>query len=97
MKRTLYDCSHACVLGKRIHCNKGYLLSLKSADGGLDARRLATGEPLTLNICQHCSDFDSMGPPVPKEERGWLNGNRPIKQDITTRYILREVASSGRQ
>jgi hypothetical protein len=97
MKRTLYECSHARVLGKRIYCNKGYLLSLKSDDGGLDSRRLVSGEPLTLNICQQCSDFDTMGPPVPKAERGWLNGNRPITQVPTARYILREAVSSGHQ
>jgi hypothetical protein len=97
MKRTLYECSHACVLGKRIYCNKRYLLSLKSGDGSIDVRRLASGEPLTLNVCQHCDDFDSMGPPVPKAERGWLNGNWPIKQVPTARYILREAVSSGHQ
>jgi hypothetical protein len=97
MKRTLYDCSHARVLGKRIHCNKGHLLSLKSDDGGLDTRRLASGEPLALHICQQCSDFDSIGPPVPKTERGWMNGNQAMTQVPTATYFLREVVSSGHQ
>ena len=70
---------------------------MKSSDGSLDAKKLAAGEPLALNTCQQCSDFDSMGPPVPEAERGWLNGKRPIKQGATARYILREAVPSGRR
>ena len=72
MKRTLYECSHARVKGKRIYCDRGYLLSAKSGDGSLDIKRLARGDPLALAVCQGCADFDSMGPPVPQEERGWV-------------------------
>jgi hypothetical protein len=71
-KRTLYDCYHARVNGGRIYCRKGYTLSAKSGNGHIDIRRLARGEPLALAVCQKCADFDSMGPPVPPEERGWL-------------------------
>lgn len=71
-KRTLYDCYHARVNGERIYCAKGYILSAKSGNGHIGIRRLARGEPLALAICQKCADFDSMGPPLPPEERGWI-------------------------
>ena len=73
-KRTLYECSHARVKGERIYCYKEVRLSPTSNDGSLDIRRLARGEPLTIGICQGCIYFDSMGPPLSPEERGWLNG-----------------------
>lgn len=76
VKRTLYQCSHARVRGNRIYCEKGHPLSLKSGDGCLDIRRLARGEPLMLGICQECPDFDSLGPPIPEEDRGWVKRNR---------------------
>lgn len=74
MKRevTLYDCSHARVSGDRIHCCKGYPLLARTEDSGIDIKRLARGKPLAYRICQNCPDFDSMGPPIPPEERGWL-------------------------
>lgn len=73
-KRTLYECSHARVNGDRIHCRRGYPLLIRTDGGGIDIRRLARGQRLAFNICQKCPDFDCMGPPVPPEERGWLNG-----------------------
>jgi len=77
MKRTLYECSHARVSDRRIYCDKGHPLSSKSDNGGLDIRRLASGSPLALRICQNCLDFDCMGPPIPEEERGWA---KPTKK-----------------
>ena len=77
MKQTLYECSHARVKGNRVYCDKGHVLSSRSPDGTLDIKRLARGEPLRFEVCQDCPDFDSMGPPIPKEERGWV---RPIKR-----------------
>jgi len=74
-KKTLYECSHSRVLGKRLFCERGYPLSGKSPAGSLDVKRLAQGEPLELDICQGCPDFDRMGPPVPVGERGWKNRN----------------------
>ncbi len=71
-KRTLYECSHALVKGKRICCNKGYPLSSPPGDGGIDIQNLAEGKPLAPKVCRQCGDFDSMGPTVPEEERGWL-------------------------
>lgn len=74
--RTLYECSHAKVSGSRIYCEKGYLFSLKSDKGGLDIKRLARGDPLALAVCQECSDFVGIGPPIPPAERGWLRKKR---------------------
>jgi len=71
-KRTLYECSHALVKGKRICCDRGYTLSSKSEDGSLDVQNLAEGKLVAPKVCRQCGDFDSMGPPVPEEERGWL-------------------------
>ena len=71
-KRTLYECSHARVIGDRIRCRKGYQLLKRTEDGGIDVRRLTRGQPLAYSICQKCPDFDGMGPPVLPEERGWL-------------------------
>jgi len=73
-KLTLYECFHARVNSDRIYCGAGLHLSPTSNDGGLDIQRLARGEPLAISICQGCRYFDSMGPPLSPEERGWLNG-----------------------
>ena len=90
-KRTLYECSHAQVTGKRVRCCHGHPFSLKSEDGGIAVKRLARGEPLALDICQVCGDFDCMGPSIPEEKRGWLkkeeapgNGGRPDKGNGAT-------------
>lgn len=85
MKRTLYECSHARVRGGRIYCDKGYVFSLKSNNGGLDVKRLARGDPLALTVCQGCPDFDSMGPPIPEEERGWVKKKATRATDRTSR------------
>jgi hypothetical protein len=72
-KRTLYECAHARVKGEGIYCYKGYPLCLRPGDRHLDSSRLAKGQRLAFSICQNCLDFVCMGPPVPPEERGWLN------------------------
>jgi len=71
-KRTLYECAHARVKGESIYCFKGHSLYPRSGNGHLDISRLDRGQRLALNVCQDCPEFDSMGPPVPPEERGWL-------------------------
>ena len=94
-KRTLYECSHARVKDKRIRCCHGHPFSLKSVDGSVDLKRLARGEPLSLNICQACGDFDCIGPPLPEAERGWRNGRRPIKQGVNSGETLAVIVSPG--
>lgn len=69
-KRSLYQCSHAKVLGDTIRCDMGHPLGRK-APGTINIVRLKRGDVLELSICQACSDYDEMGPPIPKEERGW--------------------------
>jgi len=70
--RSLYECSHARVNHGRICCHKGHSLLVQSSDGGVDMRRLARGEPLVFANCQKCPDFESIGEPVPEDERGWV-------------------------
>ena len=87
-KRTLYECSHARVKSQRIRCNKGYPLSSQPGDGGLDVRNLAEGKALAPRVCQHCTDFDCLGPPVPEGERGWLNMKEVLIHGATHREAL---------
>ena len=91
MKRTLYECSHARVGGSRIYCDKGYVFSLKSDNGGLDVKRLARGDPLVLAVCQECSDFDCIGPPIPEEERGWVRKKATRVTDRASHWRKKEV------
>ena len=88
-KRTLYECSHACVKGERIRCRQGHPFSLKSEDGGIEVKRLAAGEPLALNICQACGDFDRMGPSISEEARGWPKKEEASKNGGSNRETLR--------
>jgi len=74
-KRSLYECFNARVKGDKIYCARGHKLSLRS-DGMIDIKRLERGVALVLSVCQDCPDFDSMGEPVPKEERGWVQSAR---------------------
>ena len=92
-KRTLYECSHARVKGSRICCDKGYSLSSPPEDGSLNIQPLAEGKPLAPKVCRQCGDFDSMGPPVPEEERGWLKVKEITTHDATTRGALREAVA----
>jgi hypothetical protein len=72
--RSLYQCGNARCQGKLIACSEGHPLSPRK-DGTIDTIRLVRGEPLEFKICQECADYDHMGDPVPKEERGWLNAS----------------------
>jgi len=90
-KRTLYECSRARVKGERIYCDRGHVLSSKSGNGGLDVKRLARGDPLVLAVCQGCPDFDSMGPPVPEEEKGWARKKATRAAHKTSRRQKKEV------
>jgi len=72
MKVSLYQCFHAKVNDQRIRCAKGHTLDTGRVDGTISIIRLMRGLPLELTYCQTCPDFSSMGPPIPKEDRGWL-------------------------
>lgn len=89
--RTLYECSHARIQGKRIYCDRGYPLASKTGEGDLDVRMLAEGKALAFKVCQLCSDFDCLGPPVPEDERGWLKIKEVTRYDRTHRQALREA------
>jgi len=75
-KRSLYQCFNAKVKGGDISCAKGHEV-FKGEHGGrtnysrIPVLRLKRGAPLELGICLNCPDYDEMGPPVPREERGW--------------------------
>ena len=69
--RSLYQCGNAKVAAANIHCSKGHILSARK-DGDMDSIRLAHGDALELGICQSCKDYDEMGEPVLREDRGWL-------------------------
>ena len=75
-KRTLYQCFHARVKGDHIFCAKGHKFNSHRLDVELNINTLARGDPLALRVCQDCPDFESMGEPVPPEERGWANVER---------------------
>ena len=92
-KRTLYECSHARVKGERIKCHCGHPFSLKSEDGGIELKRLANGEPLALNICQVCGDFDRMGPAIPEEARGWTKKDEASRDRGDNRGTQREAVT----
>jgi len=72
--RSLYDCSFARVKGNTIYCAKGYALG---DNGTLNTNLAAIGEPLVMDICQYCADFELAGDDFIKpNERGWLYGQR---------------------
>jgi hypothetical protein len=92
-RRTLYECSHARVKDRRISCDKGYALTTKPGDGSIDIQQLSGGRPLAPKICRQCCDFDSMGPPVPEEERGWLKIKEATKHDGSHREAVQEAVA----
>jgi hypothetical protein len=75
-KRSLYCCLQAKVKEDRIVCAEGHPLS-RMGGGTIPVVRLVRGTPLELTVCQGCKDFRSMGPPIPKEERGWVATELP--------------------
>ena len=71
-KRSLYQCANARVKSGRIYCAAGYRLEVRGEDGKIPIQRLIRGAPLVMQPCQTCEKYDEMGPPVPKEKRGWM-------------------------
>ena len=72
-KRTLYECAYARVKGDVIYCAKGHPFSQRPGNEQIDIARLAEGKQLSYGVCQECVDFERIGPPLPSEERGWLD------------------------
>lgn len=78
--RQLYQCLHAKVKGDKIACAKGHPLSLLSEDGSIGLIRVWRHQPLEMTICQKCLDYDEMGPPLRREDRGWPVGDDEAKR-----------------
>jgi len=100
MKRSLYQCFNARVKGNRIYCSKGHRLG-KAKDGHLPLVKLARGTPLEISTCQACTDYDEMGPPVPREEQGW---NCPVPNPywryselLTEQEVMKFLAGESSQ
>ena len=70
MKRSLYQCFNAKTGPAKIYCDAGYRLS-KRNDKAISMLKLERGDPLEIDICQDCPDYDEMGGSVEKEDRGW--------------------------
>ena len=73
-KRSLYQCGHARVEKdcSRIYCSTGHIIG-KQGSNTVPFQSLRIGRPLEIGICQGCLDYDELGPPVPKGERGWVS------------------------
>jgi len=74
IKRSLYQCFEAKVHGDQIYCAEKHHL-YNRADGTISIRGLERGEPLEMTVCQKCEDYNHMGDPIPKNERGWRENN----------------------
>jgi hypothetical protein len=73
VKRSLYQCFWAKVIGNKIVCAQGFSLTLI---GTVNIERLKRGMPLEVDVCQECPAYQEMGPPVPPGERGWIDRSR---------------------
>ena len=70
LKRSLLQCFSARVDNGCIRCAKGHRLGT-GFKRTVPINSLIRGMPLIQGICQNCTDYEEMGPPVPREERGW--------------------------
>jgi hypothetical protein len=70
--RTLYEYLYARVHGTLIYCYKGHPIATQTGKKSLQTNLLARGRRLAMAYCQRCPDFQSMGPPIPDEEKGWI-------------------------
>ena len=67
--RSLYQCYNAKCGIDEIFCSKGH----EFGKSNCNVSSLKRGDPLEYTVCQECTDFEFMGPPIPKEERGWMD------------------------
>ena len=74
-KRQLYQCFNAKVGIEHIYCSEGH--ELPPAARAL--RCLERGDPLEPTVCQKCNDYDKMGPPLYKADRGWINMDKEVE------------------
>jgi hypothetical protein len=72
LTRSLYQCFNAKVSGDRIKCSKGRFLG-SAKDGSLSIIPLLRGMPLEAASCQACPEYEEMGSPVEKGDRGWFD------------------------
>jgi len=70
IKRSLYQCFNAKVLGNNIYCLKEHSLS-EYKGGKIPIASLKKGYALEKTVCQGCLDYEEMGEPIHKDERGW--------------------------
>lgn len=73
--RSLYQCLNAKVHGGIIYCAKGHRLG-SQGNGTINILGLARGMPLVFKVCQQCADYDEMGFPVERHDRGWASQRR---------------------
>ena len=66
--RSLYQCSNAKAGLVWLYCRMGHRFKGLTFISNV---RLEEGDPLEYKVCQKCEDFDYMGEPIPKSERGW--------------------------
>lgn len=73
-QRQLWQCSNARVNGidEEIYCKEGHPLTGKSLDGAIGLLKAQRGAPLCMRSCQDCIDYDEMGTPLEKKDRGWF-------------------------
>uniref|UniRef100_A0A6M3J4I8 Uncharacterized protein n=1 Tax=viral metagenome TaxID=1070528 RepID=A0A6M3J4I8_9ZZZZ len=93
-KRSLYQCFNCKVIDK-IYCSMGHRLVKYSSDGTINKALLIRGDPLELSVCQGCPDYDEMGPPVKKEDRGWMDLPSG-KIEFQVRYNHRKKSKVGK-
>ena len=70
IKRSLYQCRNARVFNDRIYCSEGHKLG-NIRGGKISISRLVRGDALEFNVCQGCKDYEKIGLPVLKGDRGW--------------------------
>jgi len=72
--RSLYQCGNARVFSAIIYCLAGHDLNPHNKGcSSIHIRQLERGDQLALKVCHDCVDFDDMGLPVRKEDRGWVD------------------------
>lgn len=69
MQRQLYQCFKAKVMDDEIRCSAFHSFGAKKK--AISANYLKRGDSLEITTCQNCPDFEYMGEPLPRSDRGW--------------------------